>query len=218
MTRIMKNIFKIFTKRFDFGNNEVNIPNNNKHIKIKIKGQNNKIIFSEDFPSDTKINIEIYGDSNIIHFGPVYGKIKITIGYDWVKTNNSVFKCGSGRINEGKFVLLEDNTKIIIGNKCLFSWGIEFRCTDDHTIMDMAGNIINRATSIEIGDHVWIAKHVTVLKNSKIMENSVIGCNSVVAKQFDKSNVVIAGNPAKIVKENVQWDEKYINEFNNEDI
>ena len=84
--------------------------------------------------------------------------------------------------------------------------------------MDMNGNIINHAKFIEIGNHVWIAKQVTVLKNTKILDNTVVGCNSVVAKQFDKSNIVIAGNPARIIKENIKWDEKYINEAYNENI
>ena len=215
---MIKKILKLFRKENNYGDNTVVLPISNKYIKIKIHGKNNKVIFSQDFPQNTRIHIEIYGDNNTVDLGCVYGNIKIMIGYAWVKTHNTLFKCGYGRINQGEFLLLENNTHITIGDDCLFSWGISFRCTDDHTIMDMNGNIINHAKFIEIGNHVWIAKQVTVLKNTKILDNTVVGCNSVVAKQFDKSNIVIAGNPARIIKENINLDEKYIHEAYNENI
>ena len=37
--------------------------------------------------------------------------------------------------------------------------------------------------------------------NEKIADNVIIGANTVVTKSFDKEGVIIAGNPAKIIKE-----------------
>ena len=47
--------------------------------------------------------------------------------------------------------------------------------------------------------------NAVILKNSIIPDNSVIGAYSVVAKKFDEENVVIAGNPARICKRNINW-------------
>ena len=59
--------------------------------------------------------------------------------------------------------------------------------------------------SIIIGDRVWIGTQATILKNAQIANDTIIGARSVVTKKFDKSNIAIAGNPAKIIKENVAW-------------
>lgn len=47
---------------------------------------------------------------------------------------------------------------------------------------------------------------MTILKNVKIGSGSVIGINSTVTKSFEEKNVLIVGNPAKIVKNNIKWE------------
>ncbi len=34
---------------------------------------------------------------------------------------------------------------------------------------------------------------------------SIIGASSVVTKRFDENNIAIGGNPAKIIKRNINW-------------
>jgi len=112
-----------------------------------------------------------------------------------------------------RIYLQDDNSTVSIGKDCMFSWGIDVWCTDVHTILDMDGNITNYGKSIKIQDHVWVGKDSKIGKNTKISKDSIIGWNSVVTKKFDKTNVIIAGNPAKIVKENVNWDAKDIQNY-----
>ena len=87
----------------------------------------------------------------------------------------------------------------------MISWGIDIWCTDVHTVTDLDGNPKNYSDKIEIGNHVWIGKDVKIGKNTKISNDSIIGWASVVTKKFNESNVVLAGNPAKIVKKDVNW-------------
>ena len=69
----------------------------------------------------------------------------------------------------------------------------------------MDGQRINLSKDIIIGDHVWIGQQVVILKGSNIGAQSIIGTRSLVTgKQFEKG-VVIAGSPAKVMKENVTW-------------
>ncbi len=51
------------------------------------------------------------------------------------------------------------------------------------------------------------------MKNSKILSDSIIGYNSVVSGRFKDKNIVLAGNPAKIVKTDINWDRRTPNEL-----
>ena len=52
---------------------------------------------------------------------------------------------------------------------------------------------------IIIGNNVWIGANVVIFPGVTIGDNVIVGANSVVSKSFE-SNVVICGNPAKIIK------------------
>ena len=55
---------------------------------------------------------------------------------------------------------------------------------------------------IIIGSNVWLGTNVRVCKGVTIGDNSVIGANSIVTKDIP-ANCVAVGNPAKVVKENI---------------
>ena len=56
---------------------------------------------------------------------------------------------------------------------------------------------------------------VSVMKNTTIGNNCVVGTHAVVSGNFDTDNCIIAGVPAKIVKQGINWDrqrpKQYIN-------
>jgi maltose O-acetyltransferase len=52
---------------------------------------------------------------------------------------------------------------------------------------------------VTIGDNVWIGGSVTILPGVTIGNGVTIGAGSVVTKDVP-DNVVVAGNPAKIIK------------------
>lgn len=101
-------------------------------------------------------------------------------------------------------------TKIIvmhelsIGNQCAISWDCQILDEDFHSIIyehqkrDLKPKII-------IGNHVWIGSGCSIYKNTVISDGSVVAANSVVKGQFLEKNVLIAGNPAQIVKRNIAW-------------
>lgn len=108
----------------------------------------------------------------------------------------------------------EQNKQIKIGNDCMFSREIILRTSDFHAIFDKTSKkLINTGGDIIVGDHVWVAQRVMVLKRSVIPSGCIIGSHSLVNKKFTKENCIIAGSPAKIVKENIEWAREEIDSF-----
>ena len=58
---------------------------------------------------------------------------------------------------------------------------------------------INIPKKVSIGNNVWIGGGVTILPGVSLGNNVVVGAGSVVTKSFP-DNVIIAGNPATIIK------------------
>ena len=58
---------------------------------------------------------------------------------------------------------------------------------------------------VEIGNHVWIAAFVDILKGVNIPSDSVVAYRSCVTKPFFNEHSLIAGYPAKQIKEQVNW-------------
>ena len=57
---------------------------------------------------------------------------------------------------------------------------------------------------ITIGENVWIGCRALILKGVTIGDGAVVAAGAVVTKDVP-ANCVVAGNPAKIIKENVVW-------------
>ena len=67
------------------------------------------------------------------------------------------------------------------------------------------GKRINPAKSITVGDRVWLGNNTTVLKGAVISNDSIVATGSIVTKFFSESNVILAGNPAVVVKKGIRW-------------
>ncbi|MDD3594353.1 MAG: acyltransferase [Candidatus Gastranaerophilales bacterium] len=111
-------------------------------------------------------------------------------------------------INGGVFLINYDavNTKIVIGEDCMFGWDILLRTSDAHVIYDNnSKEIINHPGDIIIGNHVWIAAKSNILKNVILPNNTIVGTCSLVNKQFSEENTLVTGTPATVKKKFVNW-------------
>ena len=93
---------------------------------------------------------------------------------------------------------------IKIGKDVAVSEGVIIRDSDIHTIINGDKSVQNNTEPIIINNHVWIGMNATILKGVTIGEGSIVGACSVVTKDVPP-NVIVAGNPAKIIRENVDW-------------
>lgn len=120
--------------------------------------------------------------------------------------------------NNVHFNLTEDNAMIEIGRDCMFSKNIEIWASDGHAIYEEnEKKVINKCRSkVIIGNHVWVGSNVIFTKSGSIGDNSVVGTGSVVTKNFMEGNIVIAGNPAKVIKKGINWSRKRPAQFEEE--
>lgn len=98
-----------------------------------------------------------------------------------------------------------EGTRIMIGDDCMFSSEIHFATTDSHSITTMDGKRINPAKDIIIGNHCWIGTRVTCLKGTELAENCVVGAGSLLAGKYCTPNCAWGGNPAKLLKQDINW-------------
>lgn len=89
---------------------------------------------------------------------------------------------------------------ISIGPKTIWSFNVTM-VTSDHDLRDYRFENSERSGPISIGENCWLGAGVVVLPKVKLGPNTVVGANSVVTKSFPAGNVVIAGTPARIVRE-----------------
>lgn len=63
---------------------------------------------------------------------------------------------------------------------------------------------INTGKSIYMGDHIWCARELAILKGGFIASGSILGAKSV-NSGIKFSNSIYAGNPSKLIKDNIFW-------------
>lgn len=54
---------------------------------------------------------------------------------------------------------------------------------------------------IIIGDNCWIGMNSVILPGVKLGKNTIVGAGAIVTKSYPQGNIILAGNPAKIIRE-----------------
>lgn len=120
----------------------------------------------------------------------------------------------TGRIEIGENTMLNGCSitaykNVVIGKNCQIASFTLISDTDFHPVdpYEREKQVTRKKYNLDtvnkkdviIGDNVWIGWNAIILKGSIIGNNSIVAAGSIVLGEFPE-NVVIAGNPAKIVK------------------
>lgn len=149
-----------------------------KHIPFGVVLLN--FIFQRVFRVNSKLPHSVHYTSRI------NGAKNLIYKCNKVKTSLAVsggcyFSCHSAKITIGANTIFSNNVSIVSANH------------------DINNRDKFNAQEVNIGENCWIGVGAVILPGVTLGDNVVVGANSVVTNSFEK-NVVIGGNPARVIK------------------
>lgn len=154
----------------------------------------------------------IWGGGNYLYVGKrarltVEGTCRLAKGIRLKLFENAELSIGDAFTSNANMIISCMNS-VIIGNDCLVGWEVTILDNDGgHSISNVDSGIISNETKpVIIGNHCWLSSYVTLLKGSTLSDNCAVGYGTtVVGKSFHTKNCIVAGNPPKVIKENINW-------------
>ncbi|MFT8350741.1 sugar O-acetyltransferase [Clostridium saccharoperbutylacetonicum] len=101
-----------------------------------------------------------------------------------------------------------DVGKVKIGDNVMFAPNVSIYTAGHPIHPDSRNSGYEYGIGITIGDNVWVGGSVVINPGVHIGNNVVIGSGSVVTKDIP-DNVIVVGNPAKVIREITEEDCKY---------
>lgn len=140
-------------------------------------GKKKSMVLKEIFKTEQKCHIEpnFYCD---------YG-YNIKIGKNFYANHNCV---------------ILDVNRVTIGDNVLFGPNVQVYTATHPLNPEERNSGVEMGYPIEIGDNVWVGGGAIICPGVKIGKNAVIAAGSVVIKDIPE-NVLVGGNPAKVIKE-----------------
>ena len=143
------------------------------------------------FGFNRKVYWPVHFTSIVSGFENIYAGIDTSPGY-----MPGCYIQGAGRIDIGDYTQISANVGLISSN---------------HYIEDTRKHHIE---FIKIGKYCWIGMNSIILPGVILGDHTVVGAGSVVTKSFPNGYCVIAGNPAKLIKNiSIESCIKFKNEF-----
>lgn len=144
-----------------------------------------------------------------------------------IKVNSLVEFQGKAQIGSGSRISVEQNAKltigknfhntadikivcannITIGENVTVSWNVIIMDTDWHQTMNVNTGLKNPVSRpIRISSNNWIGFNCIILKGTETNDYCIVSSNSLLNKKYNNLpvNSIIAGSPAKLVKENIR--------------
>jgi len=147
-------------------------------------------------PNGRSSIVRLDNDSRLV----VKGEFRIYYGGDICVFEGGTLEFGGGFCNSN--VKIRCKERISIGKNVAISHDVTIMDSDGGHTLDYDG--YKSSSPIEIADNVWIGSRAMILKGVTIGEGAVVAAGSVVTKDVP-ANTVVAGVPAKVIRENVSW-------------
>ena len=121
-------------------------------------------------------------------------KIQEIRNEEFVKAGGKIGKNfkGNGTLPHAEPYLLEIGDDVTIANGANF-------VTHDNSVIKLGIDATDYFGKIKIGNNCFIGTNATIILGVTLGDNTIVGAGSVVTKSFPEGNVVIAGNPARII-------------------
>lgn len=168
-----------------------------RNAKINISGTLAFNIRSHSEVKNRSSGYLIIGNNAVLN---IDGSFDVMSGSTIGIMDGGILSLKSGYMNYGSKIHCFE--KISIGEDVKISEGVTIRDSDNHTILDGKHQ---KTKPIIIGDHVWIGINATILKGVTIGNGAIIAAGAVVVHDVPPK-AIVAGVPARIIRENVEWE------------
>lgn len=171
--------------------------------RIDIVGDDNRVEIAPAAELN-RVLIYIRGNGNRLHIGE---RCRVARNAEFWQEDNGTEICvgAATTIESAHLAATEDGSHIWIGAECMLAYDIDIRTGDSHAILDSNGRRTNPAAHVELGDRVWLAARAVILKSVVLGADTVVGTGSIVTRSPGESGVVLAGNPARVVRRGIRW-------------
>ncbi len=117
------------------------------------------------------------------------------------RSETAEISIGDGTFVNNSFTAIADFTQIEIGCRCLIGPRVSIFDSDFHglQVADRHNVYATVCKPVKIGDDVFIGAGAFILKGVSVGAGSVVGAGAVVVSDIPE-NVIVAGNPARILR------------------
>jgi acetyltransferase-like isoleucine patch superfamily enzyme len=146
-------------------------------------------------------NCRLHLYNSVLH---TVGDVCLLPGCRVIAVNSKVVIRNGTIINGPTYIIARRG--VHIGEDCILARGVTVMDSDMHRI----GGTGRKSTEedikeVVIGNHCWIGQNATILKGVVVGDGAIVAANSVVTEDV-KGNNLVAGIPAKVIREGVIWE------------
>ncbi|MFS0886576.1 acyltransferase [Aeromicrobium sp. 179-A 4D2 NHS] len=134
-------------------------------------------------------------------------RVILTAGEIYCGPRSSVVLHGPVVATRSPVIDARNGGSIVAAGDQLWAAGVYIATDDMHRLEDAAtGERINPfGATIRLGHHVWLCRESVVSGHVEIGDHVCVGLRAVVRGQKVPANVVVAGSPARVVREGTTW-------------
>jgi carbonic anhydrase/acetyltransferase-like protein (isoleucine patch superfamily) len=176
-------------------------------IRVQTGGKNNVMFFDNaNWGGNCHASIRMLGAECVTFFNDI-GDGYVAIPDLLMRSHNQLLYWGIGATAVGISMEIEGEARsFVIGDDALISNGVWIRNYDMHSMHDLGTRtqISRPPCDTVIERHVWLGQDALLMSCERIGMGTIVGARALLKGQAPP-RVVMAGTPARVIREGVSW-------------
>jgi acetyltransferase-like isoleucine patch superfamily enzyme len=149
------------------------------------------------------VTLRLIGENHTCVIG---AGVRLRGGHFLLEDRGGRLEIGADTTMFSPMVVVSEGGTIRVGRDCLAAYGLDLRNSDGHSVLDAATRQrVNPPADTTIGDHVWLGNNCQVMKGVTVGAHSIGAARAVITKDVPP-HTLVAGVPARVIREGVDWD------------